>query len=200
MNPVSILSRPLPALLCGLLALPVMGAELTPERLEASPGLNGPTARGVKVAPDGSRVTFLQGREDDQLQLDLWEYHLADGQRRMLVDSKALLAGPEVLDEVELARRERQRNFNRGIVEYRFSPDGKALLFPLGGDLHYLPIGGEARQLTATDVTETDGKISPAGGFVSFIRAQNLVILDLATGEETAVTRDGGGVISNGMA
>ena len=200
MTPIAKSLRRLPILVCGLLSVPAMASDLTAERLEASPGLSGPAARGVQVAPDGSRVTFLQGRADDQLQLDLWEYHLADGERRLLVDSTALLAGPEELDEVELARRERQRNFNRGIVEYRFSPDGKALLFPLGGDLHYLPLGGDPRQLTATPSTETDARISPAGGFVSFVREQNLYLLNLASGEERAVTTDGGGVISNGMA
>ena len=93
------------------------GERLTIERLEASPGLDGPSARGVKIAPDGARVTFLRGREDDRYQLDLWEYHRESGTQRKLVDSTTLLGAPEELDEVEKARRERQRIFFKGIIE-----------------------------------------------------------------------------------
>ncbi|MEE4172867.1 MAG: S9 family peptidase [Xanthomonadales bacterium] len=173
---------------------------LTIERLEASPGLDGPSARGVKIAPDGSRVTFLRGREDDRYQLDLWEYLPDTGEQRLLVDSTALLGAPEELDEVEKARRERQRIFFRGIIEYDFAPDGGALLFPLGGDLYYLPLGGEPRRLTETAATETDARVSPAGGYVSFIRDQNLHVVDLASGEERPLTTEGGGTVSLGMA
>lgn len=179
------------------------GQPLTVERLEASPDLDGPVARGVKIAPDSARVTFLQGRSDDLEQQDLWEYHIADGVRRLLVDSRALLAqlgGAEQLDEVELARRERQRIFASGIIEYDYSPDGKALLFPLGGDLYYLPIGGKPRRLTNTEATETDAQVSPLGRYVSFVREQNLFVLDLSTGKERALTTAGGGAVSYGMA
>lgn len=174
--------------------------KLTVKRLEASPGLSGTYAKGVQISPDGERVTFLQGRADNKLQQDLWEYHIADGKKRMLVDSTALLGGAEELDEVELARRERQRISATGIVEYGIAPDGKALLFPLGGDLYYLPIGGEPRRLTETDATETDAKVSPGGAFVSFIREKNLYIIDLATGKERAVTAEGAGPVTFGMA
>lgn len=176
-----------------------LAEELTIERLVASPSLSGPTAQGVKISPDGSRVTFLQGKQARQEQLDLWEYTIADGQKRLLVDS-AVLTDDESLDEVELARRERARIFSTGIIEYEWSPDGKALLFPLGGDLYYLELGSEPRRLTQSAATETDAKISPAGSFVSFIREQNLYIIDLASGTERAITDSGGGAISFGMA
>ena len=73
-------------------------------------------------------------------------------------------------------------------------------MFPLGGDLYYLQLGAEPRRLTQTAATETDAKISPQGGYVSFVREQNLYIIDLASGAERAVTTDGGGAISYAMA
>jgi dipeptidyl-peptidase-4 len=189
-------------LLMTLISIPqaTPAEELTIERLVASPALTGPAANSVKISPDGKRVTFLQGKADDQDQQDLWEYHIADGEKRMLVDSRQLLPGEEVLDEVELARRERARIFSTGIIEYSWSPDGSALLFPLGGDLYYLKLGAQPRRLTETDATETDAKISPAGGYVSFIREQNLYLIDLESGEERAITTGGEGAISFGMA
>jgi dipeptidyl-peptidase-4 len=183
-----------------LIASAAMSDTLTIERLEASPGLDGPTARGVRIAPDGARVAFLRGREDDRYQLDLWEYGLEDGVERLLVDSTDLLGAPEAIDEVEKARRERQRIFFRGIVEYDFSPDGQALLFPLGGDLFYLPLGGESRRLTDTPATETDARVSPRGAYVSFIRDRNLYLVDLSTGEERALTAAEEDTLSFGMA
>ena len=179
---------------------PLQAEELTVERLVASPALSGPKATGVKISPDGSRVTFLQGRPDDQQQQDLWEYHVGDSAKRMLVDSLQLVGGEEQLDEVERARRERARVYASGIVEYQWSPDGKALLFPLGGDLYYLELGSTPRRLTRTESTETDAKISPKGAFVSFIREQNLYLIDLASGAERALTTEGAGTVSFGMA
>ena len=83
------------------------------ERLYSAPDLDGPSPGAVKISPDSSRVTFLRGKEPDPLQMDLWEYNLADRKMRLLVDSTALVAGDEALSEEELARRERLRIVRR---------------------------------------------------------------------------------------
>ena len=172
------------------------------ERLYSAPDLDGPSPSGVKISPDSSRVTFLRGKQTDPLQMDLWEYNLADREMRLLVDSMALVAGDEALSEEELARRERLRIVGqRGIVSYHFAPDGDHLLFPLNGDLFLYDLGdGKTRQLTDTKAGETDPKFSPAGRYVSFIRDQDLYAIDLETFEEQRVTHDGGGLVRNGMA
>ncbi len=172
------------------------------ERLYAAPDLDGPAPRGVRISPDSTRVTFLRGKETDPLQMDLWEYNLADDDMRLLVDSTSLIAGDEELSEEELARRERLRIVGqRGIVSYQFAPDGKRLLFPLSGDLYLYDLEShETRQLTATEAGETDPKFSSTGRYVSFIREQDLYAIDLESYEETRLTHDGGGLIRNGMA
>ena len=177
-------------------------ANLDIERLYAAPDLDGPSPRGVKISPDSARVTFLRGKETDPLQMDLWEYNLADDEMRLLVDSTALAPGDEALSEEELARRERLRIVGqRGIVSYHFAPDGKRLLFPLNGDLFLYDLESrETRQLTDTDSGETDPKFSSTGRYVSFIRDQDLFAIDLESFEEIRLTRDGGGLIRNGMA
>jgi dipeptidyl-peptidase-4 len=172
------------------------------QRLFDAPNLNGPSPKNVKISPDSSRVTFLRGKDSDRLQMDLWEYSTEDDEMRLLVDSTALLGGAEELSEQELARRERLRIVGqRGIVSYQFSPDGEFLLFPLSGDLFlYEILAGKTQQLTETDVGETDPKFSSTGRYVSFIRDQNLFVIDLETGDERPITSDGGGLIRNGMA
>ena len=174
---------------------------LTIERIFSSPSLDGNAPRALKVSPDGERVTFLKGKQTDYERLDLWEYHIESGETRMLFDSNDLQSGEEVLSDEEKARRERMRLSGSGIVSYQWSDDGKALLFPLGGDVFYHKLGEKgAKQLLDTEAFETDIKLSPKGNYISFIRDQNLYVKHIASGKETAITKEGGGNIKFGMA
>ncbi|HSN72678.1 MAG TPA: S9 family peptidase [Steroidobacteraceae bacterium] len=179
--------------------------ELTIERLFAAPDLNGPALRAPKFSPDGTLVTYLQAAADDKDRFDLWAYDIAARTSRQLVDSRQLVADEGELSPEEEARRERQRISSlKGIVEYSFADDGRALLFPLAGDLYYYPIAGKGagkvRPLTNTPGFETDARFSPRGRYVSFIRDQNLVVYDLTSDREIAITSEGAGPVSYGMA
>lgn len=188
----------LPMLLTGTIAA---ATPLTLERIFDDPSLSGKAPVKLKFSPDGTRVTYLQGKASDYNRYDLWEYNIKAKENRLLVDSEALFSGREQLSDEEKARRERQRIFGKGILEYKWSSDGTALLFPLNGDLYYYQIAsGKSKKLTNTPEFETDARFSPKGNYVSFIREQNLYTLELASGKETALTKDGGGNIKNGMA
>ena len=178
---------------------------LSIERIFSSPGLDGTAPRSPSISPDGQRVTFLRGKQDDFERLDLWEYHIASGETRMLVNSDDLHQGDENLSDEERARRERMRLSGTGIVSYTWSDDGKALLFPLAGDAFYYRLGNanteaSIKRLLETEAFETDLKLSPKGNYISFIREQNLYIRNIESGEETAVTQQGGGDIKYAMA
>lgn len=180
------------------------------ERLFAAPDLSGPTLRGVKISPDGRLIAYLKARDDDKDRFDLWAYDIAAGRHRQLVDSRTLAGADRALSAEEEARRERQRTAAlSGIVEYSFAPDSHQLLIPLNGDLYLYDISSKigarkpadaVRRLTSTEGYETDARFSPRSHFVSFIRDQNLFVIDLANGAERAVTREGGGLVSYGMA
>ncbi len=178
---------------------------LTIERMFAAPDLAGPNLRSAQISPDSRRITFLQGKADNKDRLDLWEFDLASRRTRLLVDSAVLVPTEARLSAEEEQRRERQRISSlSGIVEYLFAPDGKALLFPLGGDLYYYDLRASAdqavRRLTSTEAAETDARFSPHARYVSFVRDQDLFVIDLHDGAERALTTDGEGMISNGMA
>ncbi len=178
---------------------------LTLEALAGDAPLSGPSLVKPKVAPDGSRVTFLRGKDRDRNRLDLWAYDLASGQTTMLVDADVVLPGVEVLSDAEKARRERQRTSAlSGIVDYQWSPDAKSLLFPLGGELYLYDLsrsGKDAvRKLTHGEGFATDPKLSPKGGYVSFVRDRNLWVIEVASGKPTQLTNDGSMVIGNGVA
>jgi dipeptidyl-peptidase-4 len=156
--------------------------------------------RSLRVSPDGERVTFLRGSADNQYQLDLWEYNTKSKATRRLIDSKKLVPTEELSLE-EKARRERARTAGlSGILNYFWSPDGKQLLVPIAGNLYLVDAAkpDAARKVASGNVT--DPKISPRGRYVSFVRDQNLVVIDLKTGAEKALTTDGKGTIHNGEA
>ncbi len=179
---------------------------LTLEALAGDAPLSGPSLTKPKIAPDGSKVTFLRGKANDRNRLDLWAYDVASGRTERLVDADDVLPpGQEVLSDEEKARRERQRIAGlSGIVDYQWSPDGRQLLFPLGGELYLYDLAengaSSVRKLTDGEGFATDPKLSPKGGFVSFIRDRNLWVIDLATGKPAQLTRDGSDVIGNGVA
>jgi dipeptidyl-peptidase-4 len=175
--------------------------QLSIERIYSSPSLNGQTPKSLTFSPDGSRVTYLQGKSDDLNRYDLWEYNLQSKENKLLVDSQALFSGTEVLSDEEKARRERQRIYGFGIMEYKFSNDGSALLFPLNGDIYYYNLASKSsKRLTNTSDFETDVKFSPKGNYVSFIRGENIFVLNIESGKEKRLTKDGGSNnIKNGM-
>ena len=174
---------------------------LTIERIYASPSLSGATPRSLTFSPDGSRVTFLRAKADDASVLDLWAMDIDGGEPYLLVDSQVLAPDERALTEAERQLRERARISSTGIVRYDWDTQGEAILVPLDGDVFYVSVeSGEARRLMETPEYETDARISPRGNFVSFIREQNLYVIDLESGEETAITSEGGGLVSWGVA
>ena len=194
-----------PALVACAVAGAANAAELTIDRLFDAPALAGPAIVGLKISPDGSRVTYLKGKVDDKDRLDLWEYNIHDKVARVLVDSKYLAPTPSALTSEEISRRERQRTAAlSGILEYSFSPSGDALLFPLSGALYYYRLAVHHQQSSVVAIDThgfvTDPSISPTGTLVAFVRDQNLYTYDIASKSESALTTDGAGPIKNGMA
>lgn len=178
--------------------------ELTIERIFDGASLSGAAPVMLKTSPDGSRVTFLRAKADDQNTFDLWEYNVKANSTHLLVDSKVLQPAAEQLSDAEKARRERARIAGRhGIVDYQWAPDGRKLLFPLGGKLYIYDLtatSAHALRTLDTGGAVLDPKVSPRGRFVSYVQAQNLWVIDLADGKARQLTSDGGGNIHNGEA
>ncbi|WP_453977776.1 S9 family peptidase [Brevundimonas sp. Marseille-Q4549] len=174
---------------------------LTPERVFSSPSLNGPVAKGVSLSPDGQLVAFLRSREDNVDVQDLWAAPTGPGEPYKLIDARALVPDAGELSEAEKARRERMRISARGVVEYSWDQQGRYILAPLEGDIFLANrADGKVRRLTETPADEIDAKVSPKGSYVSYVRDQNLIVYDLASGKETPITDDGAGLISWGTA
>ncbi len=174
--------------------------ELTLDRVFGEPSLSGPSLRGLKLSPDGTMVTLLKARPDEQERYDLWAIDTRTGEQRMLVDSKKVGTGAE-LSEAEKMQRERLRiGGDKGIVAYDWAPDGKHILVPLDGDLYLASLDGNVRRLTATEAGELNPTISPDGGYVSFVRNNELFVEPLGNGEERQITQGASDTVSWGTA
>ena len=177
---------------------PATHTALTIARVFASPSLNGPVPRGVKLSPDGKWLTVLRNRIADRERYDLWGYDRASGQWRMLVDSTAL-GGSRALSEAEKMQRERQRIGDlKGIVSYSWAADSKSLLVPLDGALYLAGLDGKTTQIEGVGANDSGAALNPAlspkGGYVSFVRDRRLWVGALGgtpqpvTPEESAAT------------
>lgn len=160
------------------------------ERVFASPGLDGPAPRQARLSPDGRYLTLLRNRADDRERYDLWGYDIATREWRMLVDSQKLGSG-KALSEDEKMQRERARVAGlKGIISYQWASDGSGVLVPLDGDLFLAKLDGTVTQLTDTEATELNPKLSSTGAFVSFVRDRQLWVGPVG-GEAAPITPAG---------
>lgn len=147
---------------------------LTFERVFASPGLDGPAPRQVKLSPDGRFLTLLRNRADDRDRYDLWGYDIETREWRMLVDSEALGSGRELSEDEKMQRERARVGSLKGIIAYQWASDGSGVLVPLDGDLFLAKLDGTVTRLTDTEETELNPQLSPKGGSVSFVRDRRL--------------------------
>jgi len=184
-----------------LASTPVMAENIPAQRIFESPDISGPRARGVKLSPDGKSVTYIKTRADDLRITDLWIADVAGGEPRMLLDGKKLAPPERDLSEAEKARRERLGVATRGVVDYAWDSLGRVILAPVEGDIWLYDVSAKAaRRVTATPGDEIDAKISPKGGFVSYVRDDNLYITPVTGGAEQALTEGGSELKSWGTA
>jgi dipeptidyl-peptidase 4 len=180
-------------------AMPEAVPKLSFERVFASPGLDGPAPRQVRLSPDGRYLTLLRNRADDRERYDLWGYDIETREWRMLVDSEALGSGRELSEDEKMQRERARVGSLKGIIAYQWASDGSGVLVPLDGDLFLAKLDGTVTRLTDTEGTELNPKLSSKGGFVSFVRDRRLWVGPVG-GEAQPVTPQEGETIRWGEA
>jgi dipeptidyl-peptidase-4 len=180
-------------------AVPEQTPTLTFERVFASPGLDGPAPRQVKLSPDGRYLTLLRNRADDRERYDLWGFDIDTREWRMLVDSKALGSGRELSEDEKMQRERARVGSLKGIISYQWASDGAGVLVPLDGDLFLARLDGTVTRLTDTEGTEINPKLSSKGGYVSFVRDRRLWVGPVG-GEAQPITPQEGETIRWGEA
>jgi dipeptidyl-peptidase 4 len=188
---------PSAVLACALIvnALAAQGVETSPLSVHAVWGSRDFASDLVDLAwtPDGKAYTAVE--EDASGATDLYRIDAVGGAKQLLVRGRDLVP-PGAAKPI-------------GIEEYTFSGDGsKLLIFTNSARVWRQNTKGTffvwdfaAHRLTP--VSNRPGyqqfaKFSPDGRLVAFVRDNNIYVTDLATGAETALTRDGGENVING--
>ncbi|HEX6450299.1 MAG TPA: prolyl oligopeptidase family serine peptidase [Trebonia sp.] len=158
--------------------------------------------RAFGVSPDGARVTFLRTKSGDDPVTCLWEADAATGAERLVADPRLLGADEENLPPEERARRERVRETGAGIVSYATDEARTLAVFALSGQVYATRLGpgGDAPRLMATRTPALDPRPDPSGTKIAYVHDGALRVLDLETGEDTAVAEPDGENITFGLA
>ncbi len=155
-------------------------------------------ASRLRFNADASHVAFLVPAEDARGRLDLWIADCLTGQSKRLLDTGTLLLGATSAADRE--RQERQRQFASGVTTYEWFPDGHRLLVPIGNIVLSVTRDGQYQTIDLAHEDRGDLRLSSTGRWLTYVAQGNLYLYEIATGNTTAVTQDGGGSVSYGLA
>ena len=165
---------------------------LTIEDIFDSNQFDGKTISDIKWRPDGGAFTFSKPNPTTG-QMDVYSHDVKTG------DETILVAGADLKHSGELIN----------LSSYSWTHDGKYLL--LAGEEHqiwrhssqaphflYDVSAKKLIPLANADPALRNVKLSPDGEWVGFVRAHNIYIYNLQSGEEKTITNGGTGDILNG--
>src|SRR5882724_1590012 len=151
--------------------------------------------------PDGKAILFLRS-QPRVAKLGLFEFDVAGGKTLELVTPEQVLKGAEEkLSPEEKAQRERMRVSVGGFTNFQLSPDGKQVLLALSGRLYlFTRDSGAIRELPTGAGPLLDPRFSPDGAMISYVRHNDVHVLDLASQKATRVTTGGTELIPHRLA
>jgi len=118
------------------------------------------------------------------------------GNKRVLFNAAKLEAAAKKIAGVsaeEATGFTKQRGWN-------FSPNKKSVLLNIGNDVYLYTFDADSMtRLTSSPGEKEEVAFSPDGRFVSFVRDNNIYIVDVATQRERQLTTDGNENIQNGI-
>lgn len=151
-----------------------------------------PTA-GVRWLIDGASFSQMQTGADGRT--GFYRVDAKSGKATLFYDVAKLetaltAAGLKADDAKKLA----------GQTNFEFNRSQTAALLSANDDLYFYDFAtGAAKRLTNSAAEETEADFSPNGKMVSFVRGNNLFVIDVASGKETQLTTDGAEKFLNGI-
>jgi dipeptidyl aminopeptidase/acylaminoacyl peptidase len=157
-------------------------------RQQEPPNFAGSPVSGITWLEDGEH--FLQVKDGR-----LYKVHARSGRAQPFHDPDKLAAGLGSLPTIPRAT----ARMLAGGTSFHMNPQRTGALFEHDNDIYYCNFDGtHAVRLTRTPGAEELPEFSPDGRFVSFVRDNNLYVVDIATQTERALTSDGGPLVLNG--
>src|SRR5262249_24615150 len=146
--------------------------------------------------PDGDRVAFLRSRGGADPVTCLWVLDVATGEERLIADPAEISPASEA-DPEEKTRRERSRERASGIVSFAADAGLRTVAFGLGGPVYGVALTAGTGPARARDLgaltPAADPRPDPAARLVAYVHAGALRVIDLASGQDTAVATPGQG-------
>ena len=157
--------------------------------------------RNITVSRDGRRIVFCRSSSGSDLVNSLWVHDVETQTERCIVDARAAsLASSHGESDLERARRERAREGAGGIVSYSCDAETRRAVYVLGGALWCVDlVSGETIDITPSDVTVFDPRLSPCGRRVSYVVGNDLHVR-LDDGSTRVIASGGGDTVSWGRA
>lgn len=157
------------------------------------------TDPAVRVPFAGTPVQIrwsANGRSFRQVQNGkLMRVDAVTGQAAPFYDSQRL--ANTLVTATDIAAAEAERMANSGGLQFNKSEN--AILIEHGSDLWYYDVTtAMLRRLTNNKDEEKEADFSPDGRWISFVRGNNIYVVDAAKGGEKQLTRDGSEKIYNG--
>lgn len=152
-------------------------------------------------SPDGQAVLFLRAQARVP-QLELYEFHCATSETKLLLTPAQVLKGAEEeLSPEEKARRERMRVSVGGFTDFQLSKDGSRILVSLSGKIYVVSRAtGAVSPLNTGSGSIIDPKFSPDGRSVSYVLNHDVFVFDLESQTERRVTTGGTDKVRHGVA
>jgi dipeptidyl-peptidase-4 len=167
-----------------------VGKALTVERIYSQPSLSGRSTAGLAWTPDGKQLTYFDTKgAGKEVKTELWVMDARSGERRRLVAAEKL----EAVLPVDSSKPTQATGLGRRApAQYQWAPNSEGILFQGPTALAWFELKSQAaRMLVFGKAAIADPKISPDGRWVSFVRDHNLWLMNIADGQEHAVTQGG---------
>jgi dipeptidyl-peptidase-4 len=182
-------------LLCNV-ASPAQQKTLTVEEIyhpDKKVNFSGTPPADIEWLADGEH--YLQGKKDGEL-TTLLKVSARTGESAPFFDAAKMEAA---LAKIQGVTKEEARELAHQ-DSYQLDASQRAVLLNAANDLVYYELGaGEAVRLTNNAEEESEEDFSPDGRLVSFVRANDLYVVELSTRAERRLTKTGGEKNLNGV-
>jgi len=175
-------------LTAGAFSQPLPKSDISIERLNQFPTINGRSPSSPQMAPDGSKIVFGWNQTGIR-KLDLWVMDYPGGSKRQIVEAAKIEDLPRQDDTRTEQEKKEAAIYDGGIGGAQWSPDSKELLFQYKGRTFLVhPDGSNLHPIVDGQSAIVGPQFSPDGKYLSYSNGQNIFRLDRKSGAVKQLT------------